>query len=62
MIETTPHPMTVIAYVCGFADAAHFSREFRATVGATPTQFREVVRPLPAVPSELSDRLGAARG
>jgi AraC-like DNA-binding protein len=45
LIETTPHSMTVIAFVCGFADAAHFSREFRAATGATPTQFRDVVRP-----------------
>lgn len=32
--------MTEIAYACGFSDSAHFSRSFRAVLGATPTALR----------------------
>jgi len=29
-----------IGYVTGFADTAHFTRTFKAAVGATPTDWR----------------------
>ncbi len=45
LIETTRYSMTEIGYLCGFTDAAQFSRDFRASVGASPSQFREVVAP-----------------
>jgi AraC-like DNA-binding protein len=32
--------VTVIAYECGFADAAHFIRDFKAMYGMTPGQTR----------------------
>jgi transcriptional regulator GlxA family with amidase domain len=31
--------LTTVAQACGFADSAHFSREFRALIGVQPGQF-----------------------
>lgn len=36
----TDRPVTDIALNCGFADASHFSRVFRETVGMTPRDYR----------------------
>jgi AraC-like DNA-binding protein len=33
-------PLSEIAINCGFADQAHFSRQFRRTVGDTPSTWR----------------------
>jgi AraC-like DNA-binding protein len=33
-------PVNVIAHRCGFVDASHFSRRFRATYGVSPAQYR----------------------
>ncbi|WP_374763263.1 transcriptional regulator FeaR [Yunchengibacter salinarum] len=33
--------LTVVAFDCGFSDAAHFSRAFKARFGATPSAFRQ---------------------
>lgn len=33
-------PLTVIGFCAGFSDSAHFSRDFRASVGLTPSEFR----------------------
>ena len=30
-----------VAFACGFADQAHFTRHFKARVGITPGQFRK---------------------
>lgn len=35
-------PLTVIGFCVGFSDSAHFSRDFRASVGMTPSEFRAV--------------------
>ena len=35
------HTLNEIAFLCGFADAAHFSRTFRRVMGMPPSQFRE---------------------
>ncbi|NRB17807.1 MAG: helix-turn-helix transcriptional regulator [Rhodobacteraceae bacterium] len=35
-------PLTVIGFCAGFSDSAHFSRDFRASVGLTPSDFRAV--------------------
>ena len=43
LLETSMHSATEIGYLCGFSDAAHFSRDFRASVGASPSDFRNAV-------------------
>lgn len=35
--------LTSVAHACGFADSAHFSREFRALVGVQPGQFARAI-------------------
>jgi AraC family transcriptional regulator len=35
-------PLSQIAYLCGFADQAHFSRTFRKLAGASPLAWRRV--------------------
>lgn len=40
MLENSPRSITEIAFDCGFSDAAHFSREFRNALGASPRQYR----------------------
>jgi AraC-like DNA-binding protein len=34
------HPVSSIAYACGFGDLSHFNRAFRRQYGATPTEVR----------------------
>ncbi|WP_419905042.1 helix-turn-helix transcriptional regulator [Kiloniella sp.] len=36
--------ITTIGFCCGFSDSAHFSRDFRASMGMTPTYYRELSR------------------
>lgn len=36
----TDAPLSEIAMNCGFADQAHFSRQFRRTMGSTPSNWR----------------------
>lgn len=40
MLEAGEMPVTTIAFCAGFADSAHFSRDFRASMGMSPTQYR----------------------
>jgi AraC-like DNA-binding protein len=40
-------PLSEIAMVCGFADQAHFSRQFRRTMGYTPSYWRRERSPRP---------------
>ncbi len=42
LIKGSTMPLTEIAYVCGFADQAHFTRTFKALTGYLPKQFRNV--------------------
>jgi AraC-like DNA-binding protein len=35
-------PITAIGFCAGFSDSSHFSRDFRASVGLTPSEFRAV--------------------
>lgn len=37
-------PITAIALCAGFSDSAHFSRDFRASMGMTPSDYRAVSR------------------
>lgn len=40
MMLKSAEPLSQIAYLCGFADQAHFSRTFRKLAGATPLAWR----------------------
>jgi len=40
LLRTGETPLTVIGFCAGFSDSAHFSRDFRASVGMTPTEYR----------------------
>src|SRR5271168_418411 len=39
-IATTHKPLAEIAFECGFADQAHFTRTFRYLMGLTPSSYR----------------------
>ncbi len=40
LLLNSQNSITQIAMDCGFADCAHFSREFRARFGMAPRQFQ----------------------
>ncbi len=42
MIRSTPLSLTQIAYDCGFADQAHFTRIFKSVTGFLPKEFRKL--------------------
>jgi AraC-like DNA-binding protein len=35
-------PLTAIGFCAGFSDSAHFSRDFRASMGMTPSDYRAI--------------------
>lgn len=52
LLSRTDLPMASIAEECGFHDAAHFARKFRATTGRTPRAYRREFRASgPALPT-----------
>jgi AraC-like DNA-binding protein len=40
MADTAVSSIASIGQACGFADQSAFSRQFKATVGITPSQYR----------------------
>ena len=38
-------PVTTVGFCAGFSDSAHFSRDFRASTGMTPSDYRAINRP-----------------
>ncbi|SDF45520.1 AraC family transcriptional regulator [Mucilaginibacter pineti] len=42
LIKTTSLSLTEIAYTCGFADQAHFTRSFKMHTGFVPKDFRKI--------------------
>ncbi len=42
LINTTSLSLTEIAYVCGFADQAHFTRSFKTHTGFVPKDLRKI--------------------
>lgn len=42
LIKITKLPLTAIAYQCGFADQAHFTRTFKEITGYLPKEFRKI--------------------
>lgn len=41
MLKNTPHSITLIAIDTGFADSAHFSRQFKQMTGVSPREARQ---------------------
>ena len=59
LLQTGQRPIAEIAQACGYADQSAFARQFRATVGLTPRDFRARARKdatLRATPSGTSGR------
>ena len=42
LMTTTGRGLAEIAFACGFADQAHFTKQFKKRVGVTPAQYRRV--------------------
>lgn len=40
LLKNSDTQVTAIGYCAGFSDSAHFSRDFRASMGLTPTEYR----------------------
>ena len=40
LLERTSHPVKVVAWSVGYADASHFNRVFKRATGMTPVEFR----------------------
>lgn len=45
LLSTTNTGLADIGYCCGYADQAHFQRDFRRVVNVTPRQFRQISDP-----------------
>ena len=41
LLTATPIPLAEIGYCCGYADQAHFQRDFRRVTNMTPNRFRQ---------------------
>jgi transcriptional regulator GlxA family with amidase domain len=41
LLSTTAASPAEVGYVCGYADQAHFTREFKRHTALTPARFRE---------------------
>lgn len=49
-----PDSIADIGQACGFADQSAFTRQFKATAGMTPRDYRSSTAPVPAINSQLS--------
>lgn len=45
LLETTQQPVAAIASSTGFYDQSHLTRQFKASTGVTPTQYRQTYSP-----------------
>jgi transcriptional regulator GlxA family with amidase domain len=61
LLDNTDRSVTDIALDAGFADCAHFSRQFKAMNGITPSQLRIGGQEKPASRPPLATRAGAAK-
>ncbi len=44
LLRESSHRLTDIGYACGFADSAHFSRDFKRSTGVPPSTYRGLAR------------------
>lgn len=42
LLKTTALPLQQVADACGYADLSHFSHRFRAGIGISPSQYRQI--------------------
>ncbi|MFA5121748.1 GlxA family transcriptional regulator [Zavarzinia sp.] len=54
LLDTTSRSVTDIALEAGFSDCAHFSRQFKAEMGFTPTDARQAFRSAAGVGAEVA--------
>jgi len=54
LLDHTERSVTDIALEAGFADCAHFSRQFKAMSGKSPSQTRGAPRPVQALPAFIA--------
>ncbi|MDO4262103.1 MAG: AraC family transcriptional regulator [Eubacteriales bacterium] len=40
MLSSTDDPVTDIALACGFSSPSYFSKQFKALIGSSPTEYR----------------------
>lgn len=45
LLKDSQAPITTVGFCAGFSDSAHFSRDFRASTGMTPSDYRAINRP-----------------
>ena len=57
LIGNTDRSVTDIAHAAGFADCAHFSRQFKETYGSSPSGQRRMAEPEPDVSNLASQRV-----
>ncbi|MCF6320466.1 MAG: helix-turn-helix transcriptional regulator [Rhizobiaceae bacterium] len=43
LLKHSDSSLTVIGFCSGFSDSAHFSRDFRSSVGISPSQYRAII-------------------
>lgn len=42
-LATSTYPVTMIGFLAGYSDAAHFTREFKRRIGLTPSEYRQIM-------------------
>ena len=45
LLRTTEYPVTEVAFEVGFHDSNYFARQFRSTMGTSPSQYRRRIQP-----------------
>lgn len=51
LLNDSDASVTTVGFCAGFSDSAHFSRDFRASMGMTPSNYRALHRPVGPTPT-----------